>query len=160
MKKFLFAALITATSAAQASNRINLVDVNLFGMRMGQTVVETTFKVDSDARDASALVTVYDEQVTYVRHCTGSGRVPGNCRRVPRTTRHTIFQDLVKIENLMLVDNKLIYQGVEGEVECGTMGLSRLRRIPTLFLSGKCELEGQVLLQPKGRRVIVNFTTI
>ena len=38
----------------------------------------------------------------------------------------------------------MIYNGVNGEVNCGKLGLSRVLRRPTLYLSGTCELKSYI----------------
>lgn len=52
-----------------------------------------------------------------------------------------IMSKRVEIPNLNLVDKELIYNGVDGEVNCGKLGRSRVLRRPTIFLSGNCQLK-------------------
>jgi hypothetical protein len=53
----------------------------------------------------------------------------------------TILSDKVKIEGMTLNGDEVIYQAPEGDVVCGRMGKSRVFRVSTLLLSGKCNLE-------------------
>jgi hypothetical protein len=55
--------------------------------------------------------------------------------------------------------NDVIYQGTEGDVVCGTMGTSRVFRIPTFYLSGKCDLVGTIYNENGVSKVSVKFVT-
>lgn len=90
----------------------------------------------------------------------GRGPVPGPiCRQVPRTHTeyNTIYQHSELIPNLVLEGNKIVYQGENGNVECGTLGTSRVFRRPTLYLNGKCTLESKVVRDRADKKVIVDF---
>lgn len=60
---------------------------------------------------------------------------------VPTPQVFRILSKRVEVPNLNLVDKEMIYNGVNGEVNCGKLGLSRVLRRPTLYLSGACELK-------------------
>ena len=53
----------------------------------------------------------------------------------------------------------VIYQGAEGDVVCGTMGRSRVFRVPTFYLSGKCDLEGTIVKENGMNKLSVKFKT-
>jgi hypothetical protein len=118
-------------------------------------------------KEAFAKINV-DEQITvYVRDCSGGGYngpgypgpyrpYPGNyCRTVPQTSYRNILTDKVKIEGMTMNGNDVIYQSAMGDVVCGYMGVSRVFRIPTFYLSGKCDLVGKIV----GNKLTVTFRT-
>jgi hypothetical protein len=166
MKKFLLAMMLFSTVAAQASEVITVLEAGLPYLRTGRTEVDTRFQMDTATKEGFVKVTVSELETIYQppmgchygpydypypypypgRHYPyphGGGY--RNCYPMPTTVARTIFEDTVKVDNLMLVDNKVIYLGVNGEVECGTLGRSRVLRMPTIFLTGKCELTGRVM---------------
>lgn len=70
---------------------------------------------------------------------------PGNyCRTATRTESNTILSNKVKIEGVTMNGDDVIYQGADGDVVCGNMGRSRVFRVPTFYLSGKCSLQGKI----------------
>lgn len=53
----------------------------------------------------------------------------------------------------------VIYQSAEGDVVCGTMGKSRVFRVPTFYLAGKCDLVGTIYNENGVSKVSVKFIT-
>jgi hypothetical protein len=65
-------------------------------------------------------------------------------------SEHKSFEAVVP--ELTWVSDKLMLNGV---VDCGTMGISRVFKIPTLNLSGNCDLEVRIVKTEAGKRVQV-----
>lgn len=79
------------------------------------------------------------------------GGYPGD---FPTTRR--ILTKRVEIPNLKLIDKEMIYFGIDGEVNCGKLGRSRVLRRATLYLSGKCQLKSSIRNRTD---LTVTFTT-
>lgn len=171
MKSFMIASLVLASSAfAQASN-VTILETKLPATR-GYTTVDTKFYIDTDMKEAFAQISV-DEQVTvYVRDCNYGPSYPGPrgprypqpypgryCQTYPQTRINTVLTDKVKIEGMTMNGDDVIYQGAEGDVVCGTMGRSRVFRVPTFYLSGKCDLVGKIVKVNGSDLLTVKFVT-
>ena len=167
MKTLIIASIVLASSAFAQASDVTILSTNLPATR-GYTSVDTKFIVDTEMKEAFAKINV-DEQVTVmVRDCSGGygpGPRPGPsypgryCRTIPQTQYRTLFSDKVKIEGMTMNGNDVIYQSAEGDVVCGTMGRSRVFRIPTFYLSGKCDLVGSIVRENGGNKVSVRFVT-
>lgn len=159
MKNMIMAILVLTSSAiAQASN-VTILSTQVPATR-GYTTVETKFFIDTEMKEGYAQFLVQEQFTTYVRVCNGGPGYPypnprnprnprqpypGNyCRTVPQTQYRTILSDRVKIEGMTMNGDDVIYQDVNGDVVCGTMGRSRVLRVPTLYLSGKCNLNANI----------------
>ena len=174
MKTLIIASLVLASSAFAQASDVTILSTNLPATR-GYTSVDTKFFVDTEMKEAFAKINV-DEQVTVmVQDCSGGygpgprpypgPRYPGPgypgryCRTIPQTQYRTLFSDKVKIEGMTMNGDDVIYQSAEGDVVCGTMGRSRVFRIPTFYLSGKCDLVGSIVRENGGNKVSVRFVT-
>lgn len=169
MKKFLAISLVLASTAFAHASEITVLSTNIPATR-GNTTVDTRFYIDTEMKEAYAQVSV-DEQVTvYVQDCSYGGYYgpynpryprpyPGNyyCRTVPQIRYNTILTDKVKIEGMTMNGDDVIYQGTEGDVVCGKMGRSRVFRVPTFFLSGKCDLVGTIAQENGIKKLTVKF---
>ena len=77
-------------------------------------------------------------------------------------TRHyrTMLKEKVIVEALRLEGDKVIFKTLEGsDIDCGTMGESRVLKIPTLFLSGNCDLTEKLITTSAGKRLQVRLLT-
>jgi hypothetical protein len=174
MKTFILALLVLATTAVGAAE-ITVLDTQIPMLR-GRTSVDTKFYIDQNSHEGFAKVTVTEEE--YITHyptgfCDDWGygggygrRHPGDYygnrygryghnRCFPRTTtiQRTVLEEKVKIDGLVLEGTKVMYNGADAVVECGNMGVSRVLKVPTFYLSGKCKLEGRIF----GNKVQVKF---
>ena len=71
--------------------------------------------------------------------CDQWGRCYPSPNPMPRM--RTLLAEQVEIPNLRLENKQMIYTKANGEtVNCGRLGTSRVLRVPTLYLSGNCEL--------------------
>lgn len=163
MKSVLIASIVLASMASALASEVTVLTTNLPASR-GHTSVDTKFYIDTDMKEAFAKINV-DEQVTiYVQDCSGGYGpgypYPGNyCRTVAQTSYRNILSDKVKIEGMTMNGDDVIYQSAEGDVVCGTMGRSRVFRIPTFYLSGKCDLVGKIVNENGMNMLTVKFVT-
>ena len=145
MKKTMIAALVLATSIANAAEVTVLETTVPTTSRAYNQTAYAKFAIDFDTKETAAKILVTEERFN---EWDGNGHYPfpngpwSPNRPMPSTM--TVFSDSVKIDNLNLVDDKLIYLGSEGEVECGTMGVTRVFKKPTLLLNGNCKLVANV----------------
>lgn len=169
MKKFIIASLVLASTAFAQAAEVTVFSANLPATR-GLTTVDTKFYIDTNMKEGFAKFNVEEQYTVYVRVCNGGPGYPGPrptprpypgnyCRTVPQTQYRSILTDKVKIEGMTMNGDDVIYQGAEGDVVCGTMGRSRVFRVPTFYLSGKCDLEGKVVRTSTGNLLTVTFKT-
>lgn len=183
MKNLILASIVLASSVVANAAEITVLKTNLPATR-GYTDVDTRFYIDTDMKEAYANVTVNDQETIYVRDCSYGGgygggfpggyrgpgypggyRGPGYpypapyCRTIPQTRSNTILADKVKIEGITMNGDDVIYQGADGDVVCGSMGRSRVFRVPTFYLSGKCDLDGTVVTENGQKVLVVKFKT-
>lgn len=183
MKQFIIASLMLASTVAALAADVTVLSTNLPATR-GYTSVDTRFYIDTEMKEAYADIKVEEQETFYVQDCSnyggwyGPGRPfpggyrgpgypfpPGHhypgpyCRTIPQTRYNTVLADKVKIEGITMNGDDVIYQGDNGDVVCGTMGRSRVFRVPTFYLSGKCDLDGKVTVQNGQKVLVVKFTT-
>ncbi|WPU66705.1 hypothetical protein [Peredibacter starrii] len=146
MKKTLIAALVLATSIANAAEVTVLKTTVPTTARAYNQTAYAKFAIDFDTKETAAKILVTEEIFNEWDGTPGHYPFPNGpwSPNRPMPSTMTVFSDSVKIDNLNLVDDKLIYLGAEGEVECGTMGVTRIFKKPTLLLNGNCKLEANV----------------
>jgi hypothetical protein len=159
MKFILIASLILGTTFAQAADR-NILDVNIPLSRSGDSV-DTSFQMNTSTLQGSVRVTV-----TQQRYETnpfpgggyggGYGGCPfGNCYPgpgggygrpfpQPMPVPVTIYEDLIPVSGLRLEGKQVMYDGENGAINCGYLGYSRIFKVPTIYLSGKCSTFGNL----------------
>jgi hypothetical protein len=162
MKKFLLAALVLVSTVAFAGETVTVLDQQLSGSGNYMTSVDARFQVDQDTAEGFVDVTVTEERPDYGGYNGGMFCDQwGRCypRRMPMPMPVVIFSQKVKVEGLMLMGDKVMYHGAEGNVECGTLGVSRVFRRPTIYLNGNCKLSGNVTGNYRNTRVVVTLKT-
>ena len=154
MKSLIVAFLILGTTLANAAE-VLVLETQLPISRTFATRAFARFYMDQTTGEGFAKITATEER--YLDMNPGCRVGPnGQCFPMPPQTMPVIiFEETVKIEDLALVSDKIIYNGAEGEVACGTLGVSRIFKKPTIYLSGKCSLEAKV----RGSKLTVNFVT-
>ncbi len=160
MKTFIATALIVLATSAGAVEVVNVLEAKLPAFRFSNyTNVDTTFQVDRQTGEGFVKVVVTEERYRSGRigPCRSDLCAPGPFEYGPQY--FVIFNKTVKVRNLNLVDNKLVYHSEMGEVDCGTLGVSRVFKRPTLYLSGKCDVEGKVVKTADGRSLVVTLAT-
>jgi hypothetical protein len=149
MKKMIIAVLVLATTLVNAAE-VTVLETELYtGTDTYNTYVQSSFYMDQQTGKGYVKVSVV-EQYSYP-----DPRNPWNRNPILRQ----VFQDTVRVEGLELVDDKVIYSGAEGEVECGTMGVSRVFKRPTIYLSGNCDLYGRTVGHWHKRKLLVTLET-
>lgn len=121
---------------------------------------ETKFFIDTNMKEYVQF-SVSERFTNYIRVCDGGvgspypnpryprGPYPRNyCRTVPQTQFRKVLSDKVRIEDMTLIGKEIIFNDINGEVNCGKMGRSRVFNIPTIYLSGKCNLMGSIYTNP------------
>jgi hypothetical protein len=151
--KMIIAALIFSAAVAKAAGH-PVLEAALPRLSH-HAKVSTSFYMDSESLEGHAEVKVVEERLR---------TIPGGCQLHDCNpgdvySYRTIFTQTVKIEGLEVVGDKVMYHGAEGAIDCGTFGRSRILRRRTLFLSGNCSLEGQILRKGQGHAVLVTLET-
>jgi hypothetical protein len=161
MKKLLFSVLLLAVSLVNAAE-IRVLEAELPHRSFMQARVNAHFYMDMNTHEGFVTVQVTEQVPDFGRsgYCDmdphGNRCVPHGH---PQPNRIQIFSQKVKVDGLMLMGDKVIYHGAEGDVVCGTMGVSRVFKRPTIYLSGKCILSGKIVGRRSNSRVIVDLHT-
>lgn len=182
MKNLILASLVLASSVVANAAEFTVLKADLPAIR-GYADIETRFYIDTEMKEAYANVKVDEQETIYVRDCSYGGynggyrgpgypggyRGPGYpypggypvpyCRTVPQTRWNTVLTNKVKIADVTMNGDEVIYQGADGDVVCGSMGRSRVFRVPTFYLSGKCSLNGEVVTENGQKILVVKFKT-
>ena len=163
MKKIILLALILGASFAQATEVTILEsDVDVMSFR---AFSDARFQIDQNTQEGFVKVTVSEERPVIDYNGGGfPGPFPGGHNPYPRWNPTpmmvVVFKETVKVDGLMLIGDKVIYHAKEGSVECGTMGVGRIFKRPTLFLSGKCVLSSTLKqLSHRESKVVVTLKT-
>lgn len=136
MKKLIMAVLALSASTVFASEVVVLEkDVRYYNDTHFQ--VGTRFYMDQESGQGYVKAFVSERR----SHYRGRGE--------SEVSYYTLLSETVKVEGLMLMGNQAVYQGAEGNVVCGTMGTSRVFKVPTLKLTGNCNLDATFV---KGNR--------
>jgi hypothetical protein len=179
MKKFILSALILSATAVGAAE-VTVLEAELPVLR-GRPAATAQFYMDPATGEGFAQIAVTEEEYVYSRpyyndcypYPYGGGYrnprypFPGGyngprCydRQMPIPVLRTVLEETVRIENLVLDGDKVIYQGENGDIDCGKLGKSRIFKVPTLYLSGKCDLDARLLgSRNRGTKVVVKFKT-
>lgn len=186
MKNIIIASLVLASTVVANAAEVTVLKTNLPATR-GFTNVDTRFYIDTEMKEAYAKIAVTEDETIYVQDCSSYGggyyggyrgpgypypggyRGPGYpypggypvpyCRTIPQTRSNTILADKVKIEGITMNGDDVIFQGADGDIVCGSMGRSRVFRVPTFYLSGKCDLDGNVVTENGQKVLVVKFKT-
>lgn len=157
MKKLL-ALLVLSTSLAHAAE-VTVLEAEL--MQTSSTdMVDTRFQVDRTTGEGKVTVTVSRQEYNHFPEypgpmgCDMYGRCyPNQWNRMPVIV--TVFDKTVAVEGLALHGDRVIYAAAEGDVDCGKLGVSRVLRKPTIFLTGNCKLNGKI----RGHKLTVTLKT-
>lgn len=155
MKYFTLALLALSTAAFAADMTILDVEAPLLSRTDS---VSTKFKIDKTTGEGSADISVVRE---IPAPWTGGGWTSctpyGGC--IPQPPRipemRVMFEQNVVIENLALHGDRIIFASDAGDVDCGSLRMSPVLRIPTIYLSGNCRLSGMI----NAGRLTVTFKT-
>ena len=163
MKFLVLLFALMTSSFAFASETVRVLE-DVIPNTTNITTSSAKFYMDKASSLGYAQVEVSEryQVIHWMDHCISNGdpRFPRViCQRVPRVEERsrTIYQHTELIPGLVLNDKTMVYQGQNGDIECGTLGTSRIFKRPTLNLNGKCKLQTKVLLDRADRKVIVDF---
>lgn len=154
MKTLVLSLLLASTSALAFANEVTLL-VKTLPITRGLLNVDSRFSIDTDMKEGFAKVLVSEQYIEYVQRCNGGYPTGPICTTYPETRYRTVLTEKVKIEGMTMNGDDVIYQGTEGDVLCGTMKPSRVFRVPTLYLTGKCDLESRI----SNNNLVVKFKT-
>lgn len=155
MKKLFFLVLVIVTSFAQAAE-VEVMNANIPRLSFERSFVDTRFYMNTKTGEGFVQAKVSQELM-----------IRSNCPNPnwqacwPTSGRDivTVYADTAKIEGLMLMGDQAVYQGAEGNVVCGTMGVSRVFKVPTLYLNGNCKLNGKIVRTNTETKLVVTLTT-
>jgi hypothetical protein len=160
MKTLLFALLISAQAFA---GEVVVMDIAAVDLR-GADRVDTRFNVNEAAGTVSADMTATRQIV----QCMGGGYYGGGYYGGgygpfggPYYHRNcTAFDQVVLTQSEeipgMTVADKIV--SIDG-INCGKMGLSRILKVPTFFMSGNCKLVEKMVRVNGERRLQVKLIT-
>ena len=155
MRILLIAALLIASSFANAAEVLVMERVVPVMSSNFYSWADARFHMDTTTGEGFVKVSVTEDRWIMGGHYDSNGRYYP--RRMPMPM--TVFSDTVKVDGLMMMDKKVIYRGAEGDVECGTMGVSRVFKIPTLYLNGNCSLSARLSGHWNQRSLTVTLKT-
>ena len=143
MKLMILVGLFSLTSMLYASE-VTILESSLTRVQNSYQTVNTRFQVNQTTGQGFVEVTVLENRYTWNHHYPGPGRGGRHPHPMPQPVPTVIYQNKVAVEGLMLMGDKLIYRDVDKDVDCGTLGLSRIFKRPTIYLTGNCKLTGKV----------------
>lgn len=149
MKKLTLAILALCISVAQAAE-INVYEANYRSVHDYPTQVHSRFVIDMDTHEGYVNVEALEERVV----SSGSPR-----SSIPNRMTVVVFSDQVKVEGLIFMGEKIIYRGETSDIECGTLGVSRVFKRPTIYLNGNCSLSSRITKNRDQRKVVVKLIT-
>ncbi len=143
--KFLTLALLIISASAFASEVI-VMDVPAKGTsRMDD--ISARFLINQAAGTGAAELSVTREH-EICHHDAETGR---DCT----TFSSVVLNEKAPIEGLTVVDKKVAI----GNVDCGTMGVSRILKVPTFYMSGDCTLSAERVTVAGEKRILVKLMT-
>ena len=126
MKKLI--TLILMSSTAAFASEVTVLNTTLNRAAI-QNRVETSFQVNQTTGEGLVKVRVTKQYS-------------------PRPTSPSmtveIYNAAIPVEGLSLHGDRLVFAAATGDVECGTLGESRVFKKPTIYLSGNCELVSKI----------------
>jgi hypothetical protein len=163
MKKFILLALVLVSSVVHAAEVV-VMEAELPMMNETRALHDTRFYMDTKTGEGYVKAAVSEERYTDFPGQWGCSYDPyGRCiptSRQPMPTQVMVFSGSKKVEGLMLMGDQAVYQSAAGNVVCGTMGVSRVFKIPTLYLSGNCSLSSTIVrVNGMSRKLVVTLKT-
>jgi len=151
MFKSLIASALMFSSIAFAAE-VNVMNIAAERVR-SQDNIRANFHLDQASGQGSVQISVTRQVIIPGDHMGGingrMGDVNGGSFDL------SILNDEAIVPGLTLEGDKAVFRSGSEAIECGTMGVSRIFKVPTLYLSGKCDLQAF----KSGDRLIVNLVT-
>jgi hypothetical protein len=154
MKKFILALMLVCTGIVNAAE-VTVMNENFLGIGSSLAIVDARFQIDQTTGEGFVKVTVTQESPGRGGWYDQYGRWYPNRMPIPVV----VFQETAKIDGLTLVGDQVIYQGTEGDVDCGKMGVSRVFKKPTFYLNGNCKLSGSIKYTSTSSNVVIVLKT-
>ena len=145
MKKLILAALTLAASTVYAADQVIVLEAKVPVIYDTNSKAEASFYMDQTTGQGFVKAIVTE---SIPRHPQDGG---------PSYSR--TFSDKVQVPGLVLMGDQAVYQGASGNVVCGTMGVSRVFKVPTLYLNGNCKLNGKIVRTNTETKLVVTLTT-
>ncbi len=155
MKTLILAFLVLSVSIVHAAE-VTVLEAEVPRLESFNTMVDSRFQMNQSTGEGFVRVTVTENRPHW-----GGGHYDQWGRHFPHRTEIPVlvFQDTVKVDGLMLMNDEVVYHGAEGDVVCGKMGLSRIFKRPTIYLNGNCKLTGRLSGPSYHKKVIVTLKT-
>jgi hypothetical protein len=163
MKKFILMALAFSSLAHAAE--VVVLDANLPIINDARALTDARFFMDTKTGEGFVQAAVSEERYTmpfpggYGCSYDQYGRCYPGPNRMPMPTQVEVYSASKKIDGLMLMGDQAVYHSAQGNIVCGTMGVSRVFRVPTLYLSGDCKLSSKIVRDGANTKLIVTLKT-
>lgn len=165
MKKFIFALMISAPVFAA---EVVVMDIPARDLR-GATRIETRFDVNEAAGTVDAKLRATEIYTTCVGGpigypgphypfpggYNGGGYYGGYYRNNCFSSERELLTATEEIAGMTVVDKVVSFNGTV----CGKMGLSRVLKVPTFFMNGKCKLVHKMTRVNGERKLLVKLVT-
>ena len=167
MKKFIFALMISSSAFAA---EVLVMDIPARDLR-GADRIETRFDVNEAAGTVDAKMRATETFTTCIGGPIGGGHFPGGYYPYPggynggynggyyrqncMTSERELMTVTEEIAGMTVVDKVV---SINGTV-CGKMGLSRVLKLPTFFMNGKCKLVNKMTRVNGEKRLLVKLIT-
>lgn len=150
----MFMALFVLTISLAHAHEVTIVDTIVHRASFDD-MLTARFQMNTTTGEGNVSVTLTEYQPAYPGPwgCDPYGRCYPRHRPAPMPI--TLFQQTVRVDGLVLHGDRVVFAAPEGDVECGKLGVSRVFKRPTIYLSGKCELISQI----NGNRITVKLKT-
>lgn len=135
MKFFAAIAFLISFSQAHAAeikiSHFPLSDVNSY-----RSEVDTSFFMNTKTKEGFVDINVFEDKSYPYWGYWSSGPLPE-----PVVLVHT---KRVRVPNLKLEGDQVIYQSLNEKSVCGYLGRGRIFKRPKIFLTGKCNISSQI----------------
>lgn len=135
MKYLATLALLITFSHAQAEeiklNRFTLSEVNSY-----RTEVDTSFFMNTKTREGFVDINVFEDKSYPYWGPSSPGPMPEPVVLV--------YSRRIPIPNLKLEGDQIIYHLNDKKIDCGYLGVSRIFKLPKIFLTGSCNLSSHI----------------
>lgn len=165
--KALIALFTLMTSSLAFSAETVRVFEDVASYTANPTRSEAKFYLDKESGLGYAQIIVKEGIPTLepVRTCVEFDQNGPNRSRCLRWVEYTdttynyrkVYEHTELIPDLILEGNKILYNTKSGVVDCGTLGVSRIFKVPTLYLNGKCTLKSKIVQERAVKKVIVDL---
>ena len=144
--KILFLMFCFLSSSIIFAEEVEILNEVLHQVDTRNSKVVSRFQIDTIRSEFSANIKVFETRIILVG---------GKPIKVPVI----VFEKISKIEGLAISDNKLIYQGLDEDIVCGTLSNGRFSNATQIKLTGLCTLSSRILRNLPEAKIVVKFVT-